>query len=163
MKNFMLSLIQVAEPKRSYMRAGHFPALRQAAGFTLIELMITVAIVGILASIAIPSYRSYVLKSRRAEAMTELTKAQTTIERCYGVYFAYNNAACVPASPVTTPTGFYTITALSPSSATTYTFTATAVGSQAADTTCATMTIDQANQKTALDSSATAQTICWNP
>jgi type IV pilus assembly protein PilE len=55
----------------------------------MIELMITVAIVGILAGIALPSYRSYILKIRRAEAMSELTKAQTVIERCYGANFTY--------------------------------------------------------------------------
>ena len=142
--------------------AAHPPQSRGASGFTLIELMITVAIVGILAAIAIPSYKSYILKSRRVEAMSELTKAQTIIERCYGVYFAYNNAACIQASPATTPNGFYTITASSPSSATTYTFTATAAGSQAADTTCTTLCVDQANQKLAFDSAATAQPSCWS-
>lgn len=152
--------IRVTAPAPACMSAGHLTPPRQAAGFTLIELMITVAIVGILASIAIPSYRSYILKSRRAEAMTELTKAQTTIERCYGANFTYAGA-CSPDSPVTTPTGFYTITAASV--ATTYTFTATAAGAQASDTTCATMTLNQANQKLAFDSSATAQTVCWNP
>lgn len=141
-------------------RASVFAGSRLAAGFTLIELMITVVIIGILASIALPSYTSYVVKTRRAEAMSELTKAQTVIERCYGANFTYVGA-CSPATPTTTPNGFYIITASS--AATTYTFTATAAGPQAGDTTCATMTIDQANQKLAFDASATAQTVCWNP
>ena len=45
-------------------------------GFTLIELMITVAIIGILASVAYPSYREYVNKSRRVQAKTTLVAAQ---------------------------------------------------------------------------------------
>ena len=139
--------------------AVHPPQLHGAAGFTLIELMITVAIIGILASIAVPSYRSYILKSRRAEAMAELTKAQTIIERCYGANFTYAGT-CSPAASTATPNGFYTIS--SAGSATSYTFTATAAGSQAADTTCTTMSVDQANQKLAFDSAATAQPSCWS-
>ena len=160
MKKLVPRPIQVIVQSSAQMRSRFLTAHRNIAGFTLIELMITVAIIGILASIAIPSYRSYILKSRRSEAMTELTKAQTIIERCYGANFTYAGA-CSPATPVTTPTGFYTITAASV--ATTYTFTATAAGAQVSDTTCATMTVDQANQKLAFDSSGTAQTVCWNP
>jgi type IV pilus assembly protein PilE len=48
------------------------PATKQASGFTLIELMITVAVVAILASIAFPSYRSYVVRNNRAAAQTTL-------------------------------------------------------------------------------------------
>lgn len=127
-------------------------------GFTLIELMITLAIVAILASIALPSYRTYVQRARRADAMVALTQAQTTIERCYAVNFTYVVALC-PAAPSPTPSGYYTIA--SASTATTYTFTATAAGLQAADTTCTTMSIDQANQRLAADSGGTAQTGCW--
>lgn len=50
-------------------------------GFTLIELMIVVGIVAILASIALPSYNRYVLKSRRAEAMTSLQDLRLQLER----------------------------------------------------------------------------------
>ncbi len=59
-------------------------------GFTLIELMITVAIVGILASIAYPSYREYVAKSRRAEARTVLLAAQQWMERFYSENYRYD-------------------------------------------------------------------------
>ena len=152
--------IPIPNPLASGGRASLFTGSRLAAGFTLIELMITVAIIGILASIALPSYTSHVVKTRRAEAMAELTKAQTVIERCYGANFTYMGA-CSPTTPTTTPNGFYIITASS--EATSYTFTATAAGPQAGDTTCATMTIDQAHQKLAFDASATAQSVCWNP
>ena len=57
--------------------------LRKHQGFTLIELMIVVAVIGILASIAYPSYREYVAKSRRAEAKTVLLSAQQWMERFY--------------------------------------------------------------------------------
>ncbi|AVS78597.1 prepilin-type cleavage/methylation domain-containing protein [Paracidovorax avenae] len=59
-------------------------------GFTLIELMITVAVVGILAAIAYPSYREYVSKSRRAEAKTILLSAQQWMERFYSENYRYD-------------------------------------------------------------------------
>ncbi len=59
-------------------------------GFTLIELMITVAIVAILASIAYPSYKEYVAKSRRAEARSVLMAAQQWMERFYSENYRYD-------------------------------------------------------------------------
>lgn len=52
-------------------------------GFTLIEVMITVAIVGILAAIAMPSYSSYIAKARRADARTQLLQAAQFMQRFY--------------------------------------------------------------------------------
>ncbi|MEB0135127.1 type IV pilin protein [Actimicrobium sp. CCC2.4] len=139
----------------------HFYARQR--GFTLVELIIVVAIVGILAAIAVPSYRSYVLKSRRADAMTALAQNQVILERCYAQSFTYNGV-CVglPVFPVASERGYYSV-AISNQSATAYTLTATPVGTQASDTLCAVMSVDQTNQKSASDSSSVAQTACWNP
>ena len=63
-------------------------------GFTLIELMIAVAIVALLAAIAVPNYNSYVERARRADATTGLTKIAGQLERCYTQFSAYNNAGC---------------------------------------------------------------------
>jgi type IV pilus assembly protein PilE len=60
----------------------------RSKGFTLVELMIVVAIVGILAAIAYPSYTEYVLRGRRAEARTALTDLMQQQER----YFTQNNS-----------------------------------------------------------------------
>ncbi|PFH11994.1 type IV pilus assembly protein PilE [Collimonas sp. PA-H2] len=136
---------------------------RPAGGFTLIELMIVVAIVGILAAVAYPSFQSYVLHSRRADALTALSQDQVIVERCYAQNFSYSQAcAALPTFPLASPQGFYSV-ALSNLTATTYTLSATSIGSQTKDTKCASLTVDQANQKSAQDSSGNAQTVCWNP
>ncbi len=142
----------------------HFSVRRRVElGFTLIEVMVVVAVVGILVGIAIPSYRSYVLKSRRADALAALSQSQVMLERCYAQSFSYS-AICagLPVFPVASERGYYRI-GMSNQTATTYTLTATPVGSQVSDTLCAAISVDQANRKVAADSSAVAQTACWNP
>lgn len=135
-----------------------FTRLVAAKGFTLLELIITVAIVGILAAVALPSYNSYILRGRRSDAIAALSQAQSALERCYAANFTYAQPPCTIPN-VNSANGFYAIAASS--SATTYTLTATAAGAQVADTTCKQMSIDQANQMTATDSSSNAQTTCW--
>ncbi|MBT1540114.1 type IV pilin protein [Ralstonia solanacearum] len=72
-----------------------FPAGRHAAGFTLIELMITLAIVAILVALAYPSYNNYIMKSHRADAKTALLDLASRQER----YFALqNNYASTPSA-----------------------------------------------------------------
>jgi type IV pilus assembly protein PilE len=62
---------------------------RSAKGFTLIELMITVAVVGILAAIALPSYTSYVARARRADARTQLVQVAQFMQRFYAANDSY--------------------------------------------------------------------------
>lgn len=61
-------------------------------GFTLIELMITVAVIGVLAAIAYPSYQDYVKRGRRADAMGELQQAVAAMERYFTVNGSYTGA-----------------------------------------------------------------------
>jgi type IV pilus assembly protein PilE len=132
-------------------------AFSRLKGFSLLELLIALVIIGILVSITYPSYLNYLYQSRRTDAMTTLSQTQMILERCYSQNFSYN-AACtaLPTFPLTSPQSFYTIT-LSNLGASTYTLTAVPRGAQATDTTCATMTVNQANVKTGTN------TVCWNP
>ena len=129
-------------------------------GFTLIELLIALAILAILITIAYPSYNQYILRSRRADAIAALSQDQILLERCYAQNFSYTGCASLPGFPHNSTQGFYSIS-LSSLGSTNYSLTATPIGSQAQDTTCASMSVNQANVRTASDSSSTAQSVCW--
>lgn len=153
-------------------------------GFTLIELMIAVAIVALLAAIAVPNYTRYVEKSRRTDATTALTRIAGQLERCYTQYGRYDNPTpvCrfsfvsngVPgnvtylalAGGIFSDDGDYSIT-IAPGAggaAQTYqlTATATAAGSQANDDTCDTFTLTHVGLKGSTPAPAAgADNPCW--
>ncbi len=90
-------------------------------GFTLMELMIAVAVVGILSAIAYPSYVEQLRKTRRSDAKAALLNNAQVLERCYTEYNAYNNTACaavdntdpslLASAYTTTEGGYYTLSA----------------------------------------------------
>ncbi|BCA94486.1 type IV pilin [Legionella antarctica] len=131
-------------------------------GFTLIELLIAMLVFAILIGIAYPSYKAYLLRSNRVDALQTLAQDQLILERCYSQNFSYNTACgALPAFPQASTQGFYSI-AISNTGPTTYTLTATPVGNQVEDTTCASISVNQANVRTATDTSGTAQPRCWD-
>ncbi len=132
----------------------------RTAGFTLIEMMVTVAIIGILAAIAYPSYVQYVVRSNRAAAESFLMEVASLQERYLVDRRAYATTltALGYASLPGTISANYTVTVATVSSPPGYVLTATPQGGQASrDTACGTLTLSQAGQKTATGSA----TNCW--
>lgn len=106
-------------------------------GFTLIELMIVVAIIGILAGIAYPQYGSFVQKSRRADGHLALMQEVQSLERCKSTSYSYANCT---VSLDHSPENYYAISL--ESTASTFTITATGQNRQLDDTECKVMSID---------------------
>ena len=120
---------------------------KRMKGITLLELMIVVVVVGILAAVAYPSYRDYVVKARWTEAKNALTETAASLERCFTRFNVYNDATCPDVTlPLnfTTPKGSYTVTAPT-LAATNFTLQAAPAGGQAGDTKCGTFTLTSAN------------------
>jgi type IV pilus assembly protein PilE len=84
------------------------PARARAAGFTLIELMIVVAIIGILAAVALPSYKNYIRRGQQPEAFNALSDFRTKMEQYYQDNRNYGSAAtaCADAATASSWHGF---------------------------------------------------------
>ncbi len=125
-------------------------------GFTLIELMITVVIVAILASIAVPSYTDYITRSRIAEATSGLASKRVRLEAYYD-----NNRTYVGAPDCASDTATSANFTFSCSAATASSYTIQAVGRNAMSG--FTYTIDQANAKatSSVPTGWTSSTTCW--
>lgn len=130
-------------------------------GFTLIEVLVVVAILGLLAAIALPAYSNYTMRANRAEGRASLVEAAQIAER----FFVRNNTyvgadADIPAA---SPHGLYTIAFNAPA-ANQFSVTATAARSQVRDTDCAVLTINhlgarQSQDDNGVDTTGTAN--CW--
>ncbi len=109
-----------------------FPSDRSSKGFTLIEVMIVVLIVGILAAIAYPSYTRHVQETREAEARVHIMDFAGALERYRAVNFSYRGATVAAlAPPELVNSRFYTV-ALAPADLNQeYTITATPIGMMA--------------------------------
>jgi type IV pilus assembly protein PilE len=120
-----------------------------ARAFTLIEMMIVLAVAGILVALALPSFLDSIRKGRRAEAVTALAQVQQSQERWRSNNPAYtitlaNLVGLNLDAAAKTPSGYYTVTLDdAAASATGYTATATAVTgtSQASDANCTTLRV----------------------
>lgn len=135
--------------------------MKQAKGYTLMEMMVVVAIVGILLLVAVPSYQSYVESGRRAVAGACLIELSQFMERVYTTSMAYNlhngQATALPSTNCQVTLASNYSFALQ-TTATTFLLTATPAGTSS----CGALTINQAGQRSANgDSSAAAIKKCW--
>lgn len=136
------------------------------AGFTLIEMMIVVAIVALLASIALPSYNEYVARARRGDAKTVLLENAQFMERYFTQNNSYLNAGANPVLPILEAPKdgaikFYDISFVGTNSATAFTVQAVPKGAMASDP-CGTLTLTQAGVKGVSNGGVRTVQECWS-
>jgi type IV pilus assembly protein PilE len=127
-------------------------------GFTLVELMIVVAIVSILAYVASASFSDNVTASKRTEGRAAVLSTAVTLEKCKAIYGTYNNANCSISSgdSITSPDGLYTVAVTS--GPTTFSLVASPQGSQSSDTDCTSIRLNHLQQQTG---TGAKPAVCW--
>ncbi|MCS6947401.1 MAG: type IV pilin protein [Steroidobacteraceae bacterium] len=136
--------------------------IRQQRGVTLIELLITVIVVAILAGVALPGYRQYVIRAQRADAKTQLQQLAAALERCFTRFNAYNHADCAAQTslPRLIGGGRYQLQARALTAAN-FTIAAVPQGAQTDDTECRTLTLTSANVRGVTDGATRTAAYCW--
>jgi type IV pilus assembly protein PilE len=132
---------------------------KNTVGFTLIELIVSLAILAIIASIAYPSYLSYMTKTRRSDGQTALLDLSNRMERYFTMNNTYAGATLANLGlGSNSAEGFYRLN-IRDATATSYTLEAIPQGAQASDTECGTLTLDQLGQKG--ESGTGTVSACW--
>jgi type IV pilus assembly protein PilE len=136
---------------------------RKTLGFTLVELMVALVVVGLLATVALPSYRHLMLRVQRNEAKSELLQTAAALERCYAHFNTYDSADCATRAALPRPTesGHYLIGA-AVLTAGNYRLSAVPQGGQAQDLECKTLTVDSASVKGISDGATETAGYCWS-
>lgn len=137
---------------------------RSNAGFTLIEVMIAVAVVALLAAVALPSYNEFVMRSHRANARAALLQAAQWMERTATAQGTYPLAAAIPPGVLFVEGSRYNINVFS-NNGIAYNLTAIPNAPQASDR-CASFRLDQAGTRTQVPTADVPNPLgpmeCWN-
>ena len=137
------------------------PGAHPSKGFTLIELMIVVTIVGVLASFALPQFSEYVLQSRRSEARAAIEEIRNLQEEHFQNYKVYGDRTDINY-PDKTAGEHYQVSVTPNGTGLRYDANATAIGNQSEDTVCAIFSITSTNRLIAMDSNNNLTTDdCW--
>jgi type IV pilus assembly protein PilE len=172
MRHILKSPCVAADKANAVVVGSKLTGRRSASGFTMVELMVVVAIIGILAAVAIPSYKSSVKKSNRSAAKTALLDMAAREEKYYSLNNAYSGSATSNQdlfgttsvtfpinAPLTGPTLYTiatpTITAATATAPATFSITATPTGTQTGDQ-CGNFTVNSAGQQ-----SVSGSGTCW--
>ena len=147
------------------------PSTPKPSGFTLIELMIVIAVIGVLSAVAYPAYQTHVLRTHRAVAAACLQELALQMERRYTITMAYDQPAALPAAACTAAAaGRYQFgfgvapgaaagTQAGPAAAS-YLLQATPQGAQANDQGCGTLGLDHQGVRTRSGNAVDVQS-CW--
>ena len=134
--------------------------MNQSKGFSLIELMIVVVLIGIVSAIAMGMYGDSVIAANRSEGRALLSATATSLEKCRSLYGAYDSDNCNVADDVSSDSDYYEIDTTDDISATSFTLTATPVTGQPQvnDSDCTSLTLSNTGIKGGSGADSTA---CW--
>lgn len=151
--SYLIYPVKTDDHKNAH-RSGIQPRL--VKGFSLVELVVVMAIMGIIATIAIPSYQQFITKERRADAHNLLMSNAARLTKCFTLAGSYENDCNLVS---TSKSGFYSLS--SELTATTWKITALPISdnAQSKDSGCQTMAIDHIGIKTATGDNVNS---CWD-
>ena len=135
--------------------------INQNKGFTLIELMIVVAVITIIAAIAIPAYSDYVTRAKRADGKTALASLQLAQEKYRANNPTYATSAASIPFATTSPDGYYTIS-ISSATATTYVIVADPDETAGQiDPECGNLIINESGDESVTGTASATPDRCW--
>lgn len=134
---------------------------RGSKGFSLIELLVVVAVIALLTGLALPGYQAYLQRARRSDAREALLRGAQWLERVASIHGQYPEAAAYPGSLSLSAAGHYRIRYAPSADLAGYSLTAQRQGVQASDP-CGDFVLDQAGQRSVLSPVAgSGPAECW--
>lgn len=128
-------------------------------GFTLVELMVVVAIIGVLTAVGLPAYQDYIITGRIPDATSNLASRRVQMEQFFQDNRTYANAPACPTTADTATSAYFNFSCVAAADASTFTLQAVGKGSMLGFV----YTINQSNVKatTSVPANWTTSTTCW--